>query len=309
MKLHRNAKTTPHMRALLVERVRVRRWRVSSAAKATGVSRRTAFKWLGRWRDGGAAGLEDRPSTPLRQPRRTSPARVAGIVAARQQRLTAWAIGVQLQIPRSTVAAVLARVGLNRLARLAPVEPVIRYERSRPGELVHLDIKPLARILRVGHRIHGDRGQIVAGAGYEYVHVAIDDFSRVAYAEVLPDQRGPTTAHFLRRTLRWFARRGVQVERVLTDNGPAYCSDAFATVATSAQVRLKRTRPRRPQTNGKAERFIQTLLREWAYVTAYTHSWRRIRALKPWLRHYNTVRQHSALKYKAPCTRFPRAAQ
>ena len=149
----------------------------------------------------------------------------------------------------------------------------------------------------------------MAGAGYEYVHVAIDDFSRVAYAEVLPDQRGPTTAHFLRRTLRWFARRGVQVERVLTDNGPAYCSDAFATVATSAQVRLKRTRPRRPQTNGKAERFIQTLLREWAYVTAYTHSWRRIRALKPWLRHYNTVRQHSALKYKAPCTRFPRAAQ
>ena len=132
MKLHRNAKTTPHMRALLVERVRVRRWRVSSAAKAAGVSRRTAFKWLGRWRDGGAAGLEDRPSTPLRQPRRTSPARVAGIVAARQQCLTAWAIGVQLQIPRSTVAAVLARLGLNRLARLAPVEPVIRYERSRP---------------------------------------------------------------------------------------------------------------------------------------------------------------------------------
>src|SRR5439155_17299382 len=141
VKLHRNAKTTPHMRALLVEPVRVRRWRVSSAAKAAGVSRRTAFKWLGRWRDGGAAGLEDRPSTPLRQPRRTSPARVAGIVAARQQCLTAWAIGVQLQIPRSTVAAVLARLGLNRLARLAPVEPVIRYERSRPGELVHLDIK------------------------------------------------------------------------------------------------------------------------------------------------------------------------
>jgi len=248
-------------------------------------------------------------TTDPRQPRRTPPALVDAIVAARHERLTAWAIAVRLQVPRSTVAAILARRDLNRLRSLEPAAPVIRYERARPGELVHLDIKPLARILRVGHRIHGDRRQIVKGAGYEYAHVASDDHSRVAYVEVLADQRGTTTAGFLRRTTRWFARRSVRIERVLTDNGGAYLSDAFHDVARRAQIRLLKSRPHHPQTNGKAERFIQTMMREWAYALPYPHSWKRTRALKPWLRTYNTVRPHSALDYQPPCSRFPRAAQ
>src|SRR4029453_110434 len=209
---------------------------------------------------------------------------------------------------RSTVARVLRRAGLSRLPPVEPPTAVQWYERTRPGELVHLDIKPLARILRPGHRIHGDRRQIVDGAGYEYVHVAVDDYSRVAHVEVLPDQTGATTAGFLRRAILWFARRGVRIERVLTDNGSAYISSVFRAVATRLGLTLKRTRPYRPQTNGKAERFIQTLLREWAYVTRYRNSSHRTQALRPWLRGYNTVRPHSALGYLAPVTRFPRAA-
>ena len=309
MKLHPNAKTTPHMRALLVERVRILHWSVTDAAQAAGITRRTVYKWLARHRQGGAAALADGSSRPHRQPRRTSDVIVTAILAARRARLTAWAIAVRLQVPRSTVAVILARHGLKRLRSLEPAAPVIRYERARPGELVHLDIKPLARILRIGHRIHGDRRQIVPGAGYEYAHVAIDDHSRVAYVEVLPDQRGKTTAGFLRRTTRWFAQRGVRIERVLTDNGSAYISDAFQAVARAAQVRLIKSRPHHPQTNGKAERFIQTMLREWAYAVPYPHSWKRTRALRPWLRGYNTTRPHSALGYQPPCTRFPRAAQ
>lgn len=309
MRLHRNAKTSPHMRALLVHRIHTDRWEIGDAAEAAGISVRTAYKWLARYRSGGAAALDDAPSTPHRQPRRTPDTVIAEIVAARQQRLTGWAIAVRLQRARSTVARVLRRAGLNRLPPVEPPAPVHRYERTRPGELVHLDIKPLARILRPGHRIHGDRRQIVDGAGYEYVHVAVDDYSRVAHVEVLPDQTGATTAGFLRRAILWFARRGVRVERVLTDNGSAYISRVFRAVATRLGLTLKRTRPYRPQTNGKAERFIQTLLREWAYVTSYRHSSRRTQALRPWLRAYNTIRPHSALGYLAPVTRFPRAAQ
>ena len=309
MKLHRNAKTTPHMRALLVDRIQRLQWPVAVAAAAAGIAVRTAYKWLARHRAAGVAGLEDRASTPRRQPRRTSNALVSAVVAARHERLTAWAIAVRLQIPRSTVAAILVRAGLNQLRALTPVAPVMRYERSRPGELVHLDIKPLVRILRPGHRIHGDRRTRVKGAGWEYVHVAVDDYSRAAYVEVLPDQRGGTTTAFLHRTLRWFARRGVHVQRVLTDNGSAYRSHAFQQAAGRAHVRLTRTRPYRPQTNGKAERFIQTLIRGWAYAVSYPSSWRRGRALRPWLRHYNLARPHAALGYQPPCARFPRLAQ
>lgn len=309
MKLHRNAKTTPHMRGLLVHRVRTRHWPVATAAAAAGVAIRTAYKWLARHRHGGVPALDDRSSQPHRQPRRTPAALVGAIVAARHEHLTAWAIAVRLQVPRSTVAAILARLGLNRLGSLAPAVPVTRYERARPGELVHLDIKPLVRILRVGHRIHGDRRTKVAGAGWEYVHVAVDDHSRAAYVEVLAEQTGATTTGFLRRTLQWFARRGVVVQRVLTDNGSAYMSRRFQQTAASAGVRLTRTRPYRPQTNGKAERFIQTLIRGWAYAVPYASSWRRTRALRPWLRHYNLERPHAALGYQPPCVRFPRLAQ
>jgi transposase InsO family protein len=309
VKIHRNAKTTPHMRALIVQRVQSEHWRVGEAAAAAGVARRTAAKWLARHRAGGVVALADRSSRPAHSPRRTSADRIAAITALRHERLTAWTIAVRLQVPRSTVARVLVRVGLNRLSRLTPPAPIQRYEYAAAGALVHLDVKPLVRILRPGHRMHGDRRTLVHGAGWEYVHVAVDDYSRVAYVEVLPDQRGATTARFLRRTLHWFARRGVTVRRVLTDNGGAYRSDAFQAVATRATVRRLRSRPYRPQTNGKAERFIQTLLREWAYVTTYPSSWRRTRALRPWLRSYNTARPHTALGYHPPCSRFPRAAQ
>jgi transposase InsO family protein len=309
VKVHRNAKTTPAMRALIVQRIREAHWPPAEAAAAVGISVRTAYKWLRRHRLGGQAALEDASSRPHRQPRRTADGVTAQIIAARHERLTAWAIAVRVQVPRSTVAAVLARAGLNRLTRLTAPPQIHRYEWGTVGDLVHLDVKPLARILRVGHRIHGNRRAVVKGAGYEYVHVAIDDRSRVAYVEVLPDQRGRTSAAFLRRTTGWFARRGVTIRRVLTDNAPGYVSDAFGATAARRRIRHVRSRPQHPQTNGKAERFIQTMIREWAYVTPYPSSWRRTRALRPWLRYYNTARPHTALGYQPPCARFPRAAQ
>jgi transposase InsO family protein len=293
----------------MVQRICEQHWDVADAAEAAGISPRRAYHWLARYRRGGLPALEDASSRPHRHPTRTPYFVIAAIVAARHQRRTAWTIAVELQRPRSTVARILRRVGLNRLAALEPPAAIQRYERTRPGELVHLDIKPLARILRAGHRIHGDRRQSVEGAGYEYVHVAVDDYSRAAYVEVLADQSGRTTAGFLRRTIRWFAQRGVRVERILTDNGSAYRSEVFQTVARGFTLKLKRTRPYRPQTNGKAERFIQTLLREWAYVRSYAHSSKRTRALRSWLRSYNTARPHSALGYQPPSKRFPRVAQ
>lgn len=308
MKLHRNAKTTPAMRALLVHRVRQEQWSPAHAAAAAGISVRTTYKWLRRHRIGGSPALEDASSCPRRQPRRTASDVVAAIVAARHQRQTAWTIATRLLVPRSTVAAILVRVGLNRLARLEPRPVIQRYERTRPGELVHLDVKPLGRILRVGHRFRPQQRSSV-GAGWEYVHVAVDDYSRAAYVEVLPDQTGPTAAGFLRRTVGWFARRGIAVARVITDNGSGYISRRFQVVADRCRVRLMRTRPYRPQTNGKAERFIQTLIRGWAYAVSYPSSWRRTLALRPWLRHYNLERPHAALNYQPPRVRFPRVAQ
>lgn len=309
MKVHRNAKTTRHTRELLVSRVRVQHWTVAAAAAAAGISVRTTYKWLARYRLDGRSGLMDGSSAPRHQPRRTTAEVVARIVAARYQRRTAWQIAVQEQVPRSTVAVILRRVGLNRLARLEPAPPIHRYEHPRPGALVHLDIKPLARIVRPGHRIHGDRHRRFAGAGWEYVHVAIDDHSRVAYAEVLGDQRATTTVAFFRRVIRWFAARGVRVQRVLTDNGNGYVARGFGIATARLGVRHGRTRPYRPQTHGKAERFIHTLLREWAYAVPYLRSARRTAALRPWLRHYNTRRPHAALAYQPPSSRFLRAAQ
>jgi transposase InsO family protein len=275
VKLHRNAKTTPHMRGLLVDRIRHQQWTPATAASAAGVSVRTAYKWLASHRVGGPAALADRASTPHHQPRRTTAAVTARIVAARYDRRTAWAIAVQLQVPRSTVAAVLVRgrpesphaphaSGPRHSRRVAPS----RRPRAR-------GCKPLARIAGVGHRIHGDRRARVEGIGWEYVHVAVDDHSRAAYVGVLPDQTGATTAAFLQRTIAWFARRGVRITRVLTDNGGNYRSRTFHAVAGRQAIHLKRARPYRPQTNGKAERFIQTLIREWAYVRPYTSSARR----------------------------------
>ncbi len=223
----------------------------------------------------------------------------------RQARWPGRRIAARLQRPYATVARILKRAGLGRLKSPQPPEPVRRYERSRPGELLHLDVKKLGRIGRIGHRIHGDRPTRVRGIGWEYVHVAIDDYSRLAYAERLRDERGETTVAFLRRALAWYRRHGIRVERVLTDNGSCYRARRFAQLCAQAQLRHLRTRPYRPCTNGKAERFIQTLLREWAYVRPYRTSNERARVLRPWLAYYNRERPHASLGHVSPFTRLP----
>jgi transposase InsO family protein len=303
MKTHRNAKTNMYQRQLLIRRVREQGWTQRRAAEAAGISVRTVAKWLAR----GIQAVSDRSSRPHRQPRRTPVGTAAAIVALRQRRLTAWQISAALRIPRSTVTKVLAEAGLRRL-ELAPPPVVQRYEWPHAGDLLHLDIKPLARIRGIGHRIHGDRARSQAGVGYEYAHVAIDDATRLAYVEMRRSQRRRACAAFLRNALGWFRRRGITVRRVLTDNGSGYRSRRFAGVCRTWQLRHRFTRPYTPRTNGKAERFIQTLLREWAYQRPYVSSWQRTAALPRYLRFYNHQRPHASLARRAPWTRFQEAA-
>jgi len=303
MKSHRNAKTNVYQRQLLVGRVRQLGWSRQAAAEAAGVSVRTVAKWLSR-RDA----LEDRSSRPHRQPRAVSAALTAAIVAARQTKATAWQISAALRVPRSTVTRVLRRAGLNRLALLTPPPVVQRYEWPHAGDLLHLDIKRLGRITGIGHRIHGDRARTPRGGGWEFVHVAIDDATRLAYVEVRRSQRVRTCVGFLRRALRWFQRCGIRVRRLLTDNGSAYRSRLFARACRACSLRHHRTRPYTPRTNGKAERFIQTLLREWAYRWPFISSHRRTAALTPFLRFYNRRRPHTSLGRRSPWTRFQEAA-
>lgn len=307
MRLHRNAKTTPKMRQLLIDRVTRQGWTQAATAAAAGISVRTVAKWMQRARHGDGA-LEDASSRPQRQPRRLDLARTAAIIACRQQRATAWEISATVGVPRSTVTLVLRRAGLNRVSRLEPPAVIQRYEWPHAGDLLHLDIKPLSRIRGVGHRIHGDLSAKHRGVGYEYVHVAIDDATRVAYVEVRRSQRRRACAAFLRNTLAWFRRRGVTVRRVLTDNGAGYKSRRFAGVCHTWQLRHRFTRPYTPRTNGKAERFIQTLLREWAYRRAFISSARRTAALVPYLRFYNHRRPHTSLGRRSPWMRFQEAA-
>ena len=239
---------------------------------------------------------------------RLTVAREAAIVALRRRRLTAWQISVALRVPRSTVTRVLARTGLNRLALLEPAEPVQRYEWPHVGDLLHIDVKRLARVVGIGHRIHGDRRRRTRKAGWEYLHITIDDATRLTYAEVLPAADAPACAAFLQRTLTWFRRRGIAIRRLLSDNAFAYKAGVFAAVCRRWSVRQRFTRAYRPQTNGKAERFIQTLLREWAYRTPYRSSARRTAALRPYLRFYNHRRPHASLGRRSPWTRFQEAA-
>jgi transposase InsO family protein len=308
MRLHRNAKTTPQSRIDLVHRIEAEGHSVSEVAEALGVSRRTVYKWLRRYREEGLAGLEDRRSAPHRVRRRTSPARVRRIVELRRKRRTGWQISQRLRMAPSTVHAVLRREGLARLSALEPKPTVRRYERNHPGELVHLDTKPLARIHRVGHRIHGDRSLRVYGAGWEYAHVAIDDASRLAYAEVLGDQKGETAVAFFERARQWFAGQRIRIERVMTDNGSCYVSRRFRQALKRHDIRHLRTRAYRPQTNGKAERFIGTLVRGWAYGRPYRTSNQRTRALPKWLRYYNHERPHRSLGMITPSQRSRRDA-
>lgn len=301
MNTHKNARLTPAGRAVLVQRVLAVPGQLPAIAAGMGVSARTARKWLARFRAEGAAGLADRSSRPHHSPRALSRTRRRQIARLRRRRRSAPYIARYLGLPLSTVVAVQRRLGLNRLSRLEPPRPVVRYERARPGELVHLDVKKLGRIGRVGHRIHGDRSRRGRGVGWEYLHVAIDDCTRLAYAELLVDERADRATAFLRRAAAWFQRQGIaRLERVMTDNGAAYVSHAFAQALAALGARHLRTRPYTPRTNGKVERLIQTLLREWAYATPYRTSLARSLALAPYLAYYNAERPHTALGYHPP---------
>ncbi len=305
MDIHRNAKTTPKMRALIVRRAQ-QGWSYARIAGALDISVRTVAKWMARSRQAGE--LVDRSSRPHRVARRWSERTTSAIVALRHTRATAWEISRLVGVPRSTVTRVLACVGLNRVSALEAPPVVQRYEWPHAGDLLHLDIKPLGRIRGVGHRIHGDRRTRQKGIGWEYVHVAIDDATRVAYVEVRRSQRRRACAAFLRNALAWFRRRGITVRRLLTDNGSGYRSRRFAGVVRTWQLRHRFTRPYTPRTNGKAERFIQTLLREWAYRWPYPSSAARTTRLQPYLRYYNHQRPHASLGRRAPWTRFQEGA-
>jgi len=314
MDLHANAALSWTGRRRLCELVVVEGWTVVAAAAAAGVSVRCARKWVGRYRLDGVAGLCDRSSAPRHVANRTAPDRVEAIATLRRLRFTAAEIAETLGMALSTVSGILTRIGMGKLGRLG-LEPTVRYERSRPGELVHLDVKKLGRIVGgAGWRVrdrrqhynrtftdkHGHRRTTV---GYEYVHIAVDDDSRLAYAEVLADEKATTAAAFLARAVAFYQRHGITVERVLTDNGSAYRGFVHALACRTLGIRHLRTRPYRPQTNGKAERFIRTMLAGWAYGAIYRSSSERTTALDGWLWHYNHRRRHSALGHQPPVTR------
>lgn len=317
MKLHRNARTCLHSRTLLVKRVVEEGWTLTKAAEAAGVSVRTVSKWLQRFRWEGEGGLIDRSSAPRSIPNRTPADRVALIALLRRLRMTAAEISEMLSMPLSTVSAVLTRIGLGKLSRLEPPEPANRYERRHPGELLHIDIKKLGRIRNgAGKRVMGDHrhhnhesftdkaGRRRLKVGWEYVHVCIDDATRIAYAEVLADEKAVTAVGFLRRAVAHFRAYGIEVERVMTDNGSAYVSLAHRLACKKLGLKHLRTRPYRPRTNGKAERFIRTMLGGWAYGAIYRSSEERTAALSGWLDFYNRRKPHGSLGHRPPLKRL-----
>jgi transposase InsO family protein len=288
----------------LVKRVREENWSVEAASEAVGVSRQTGYKWLRReWKEG-PGGLRDRSSRPQRIPRRVDDSWRHAVLELRRCRMSSVQIAKKLELPRSTVSRIVQRAGLSRVESLELPVAIQRYERKRPGDLLHLDVKKLGRFHRPGHRVHGDRSKRTEGAGWEFVHVAIDDRSRVAYVEILGNERGPTTVAFLRRAIAWFKGLGIRIRRILSDNGSNYISKVFARCCQWHKIRHMRTRPYRPCTNGKAERFIQTLIREWAYAVPYRSSTARRKALPLWLYHYNRKRPHGSLNGLPPISRL-----
>ena len=308
MNVHKNAKLTPAGRGLLVQRVLFEDQSVVEVSRSMGVSPRTGRKWVKRYRAEGTRGLLDRSSRPKRSPRRLAQKLVRQIERLRHRRWTGLEIAAELKLAVSTVSLWLRRLDLGRLRNLEPKPVVVRYEKKRPGELVHLDTKKLGRIHGVGHRIHGNRRKRARGIGWEFLHVCVDDATRVAYAEVLPDERATTATGFLERALAWFRERDVLVERVMTDNGSCYRSHRFRRAVAAHGARQIYTRPYRPQTNGKAERFIQTAKRGWAYKRAYRTSTIRTRMLPSFLDRYNCRRPHRALGNRTPLSRLEELA-
>ena len=306
MKIHANARTTPKTRAILAELVLRRGWTKARAAREYGVSSHTVAKWVRRFEAEGVSGLVDRSSAPFRIPHRTSEQKARQIERLRRAGLRAWQIAERVRLAVSTVSAVLRRLRLGR-GWDHRREPVVRYEWDHPGDLLHIDVKKLGRFREVGHRITGQPHDRSRGMGWEYVYVCVDDASRYAYVEILENERGETAYGFLRRAVAHFRKRRVRSHRVMTDNGSPFVSNVFRQACGELGLRHIRTRPYRPRTNGKAERFIQTLQREWAYGKVYKTSAGRRRALPAWLRYYNRRRPHRALGMKPPMVRLQRA--
>ena len=304
MNNHKNARLTIHGRLLLVRRITEEGLRPAEAAQAVGVSTRTAYKWLRRYQDEGPAGLQSRSSRPRRCPHATPVNLACRVIKLRRQRQTYRQIALTLGLGQSTVARILVRAGLNRLSHLEPARPDNRYEHDAPGDLLHLDIKKLGRFKRPGHRVTGSRRNTPKnGPGWEYVHIAIDDHSRIAFGSVHPDETARSACSALIHAIRYYRGLDIQFRRVLTDNGSAYKSKAFRRLCRRLGLVHKRTRPYSPRTNGKAERFIQTALREWAYARSYMSSEQRKRHLMPWLHQYNWHRPHASLDYQPPISR------
>jgi len=304
MNTHKNARLTLIRRLEMVKAVLDSGLTPTEAAAEAGVSPPTARKWLGRYLAQGQAGLVDRSSRPRQSPRSIPPAKALAIVELRRRRLIQARIAVSLGISKSTVGRVLVRAGLSRLRDLEPSEPAVRYEHAHPGDLVHIDTKKLGRIERMSHRITGDRRDTVDGAGWEYLFVAIDDHARIGFTDMYPDERKASAVQFLQNTVAYFRSLGVRVKRVLTDNGSAFRSKPFAKACRRLKLKHSFTRPYRPQTNGKAERFIQSALREWAYGIPYNHSSERTDMLDRWMHHYNWHRPHQGIKGLAPIRRL-----
>lgn len=305
MDLHQNARLTFRSREALVKRIMTEKVTLNAAAAAFNVSRKTAAKWARRYRTLGVSGLRDGSSRPLRSPRRTSSELVAQVIALRRQLRPAYQIALSTRLSPATVSRILQRAHLNRWRHLHPAPPVVRYEHAAPGDLLHLDIKGMTRYQQVSIRGDGRRRGRPQFAGWQALHVAIDDHSRLAFSRMLPDQKSETTVAFLHAAVAFYAQHGISIRRLLTDNGSCYRSHQFRQACVALGIRHRFTRPYTPRTNGKAERFIQTALREWAYVRHYLNSQQRDQQLSLWLDHYNFHRPHGSLGYAPPISRAP----
>ena len=303
MDYHQNARLTVHSREQMARKVVEQGVTLKLAAASFNVTARTAAKWVRRYREQGVAGLADRSSRPNRLHRPTSSQRIEHVEQLRRRRWTGYRIARTTGLSRATVSRILRRLKLNRIRDLEPAPAIQRYEHAAPGDLLHLDIKKLARIAQPSHRVTGDRRDTVPGIGWEYVHVAIDDHSRIATSGIYADEKRASVIACLRSALDWYARLGIRFKAVLTDNGPAYRSFQFARVCRDLGLKHRFTRPYTPRTNGKAERFIQTALREWAYARSHDNSEQRSNQLHSWLHDYNWHRPHASLNHQPPISR------